>query len=175
MQVREKHFPRKLPNHPAPYMYGKSLTLHLEAFVICCPLVVREISFHLSTTMWLEDQLSGFPGSQSGWESTCQCRTHRFHPWSRKIPPAEKQLNPCTTTTEPSWHNHWITCTPEPTVHGNEKPCIMTKSSPHSLQLEKTLTQQQRASAAKNKNIRSKYKMTDTVQFLLYIWQFTVF
>ena len=32
-------------------------------------------------------------------ESTCQCRGHRFDPWSRKIPHAEEQLNPCTTAT----------------------------------------------------------------------------
>ena len=30
-----------------------------------------------------------------------QCRGHRFDPWSEKIPHVEKQLSPCTTTTEP--------------------------------------------------------------------------
>ena len=31
----------------------------------------------------------------------CQCRGHRFNPWSRKIPHAPKvQLSPSTTTTE---------------------------------------------------------------------------
>ena len=34
----------------------------------------------------------------SGKESACQCRRHRFNPWSRKIPLA---TNLCTTTTEP--------------------------------------------------------------------------
>ena len=35
-------------------------------------------------------------------ESACQCRGHRFNPWSRKIPHATEQLSPCTTTTEPA-------------------------------------------------------------------------
>jgi len=37
----------------------------------------------------------------SGEESACQCREHRFNPWSRKIPYAAEQLSPCATTTEP--------------------------------------------------------------------------
>ena len=36
----------------------------------------------------------------SGKESTCQCRRHRFNPWSRKISHAVMQLSPSTTTTE---------------------------------------------------------------------------
>ena len=36
----------------------------------------------------------------SGKESACQCRRHRFNPWSRKIPHAVGQLNLCTATTE---------------------------------------------------------------------------
>ena len=43
----------------------------------------------------------GLPCWLSGKESTCQCRRHRFNPWSRKIPHAAEQLSPCTTTTEP--------------------------------------------------------------------------
>ena len=37
----------------------------------------------------------------SGWESACQCRGHRFEPWSVKIPHAAEQLGPWATTTEP--------------------------------------------------------------------------
>ena len=37
----------------------------------------------------------------SGWRSTCQCRRHRFNPWSRKNPHASEQLHPRTTTCEP--------------------------------------------------------------------------
>ena len=33
----------------------------------------------------------------SGKESACQCRRHRFDPWSGKIPRASEQLSPCTT------------------------------------------------------------------------------
>ena len=35
-----------------------------------------------------------------GKESACQCRRHRFDPWSRKIPHALEQLSLCCTTTE---------------------------------------------------------------------------
>lgn len=48
-------------------------------------------------------------------EFTCQCRRHRFNPWSGKIPHASKQLSPCTTPTgnpqalgttrNPAWSN----------------------------------------------------------------------
>ena len=33
-------------------------------------------------------------------DSTCQCRRHRFIPWSGRIPRASEQLSPCATTTE---------------------------------------------------------------------------
>ena len=44
----------------------------------------------------------GLPWWCSGWESACQCRGHRFEPWSGKIPHAAEQLGPCATTTEPA-------------------------------------------------------------------------
>ena len=37
----------------------------------------------------------------SGKESACQCRRHRFDPWSRTILRAAEQLSLCATTTEP--------------------------------------------------------------------------
>ena len=43
----------------------------------------------------------GTPWWLSGKESTCQCRRNGFDPWSRKIPHATEQLNPCATTTAP--------------------------------------------------------------------------
>ena len=46
-------------------------------------------------------RIVGLPWWHSGWESACQCRGHRFEPWSRKIPHATEQLSPCATTTEP--------------------------------------------------------------------------
>jgi len=36
----------------------------------------------------------------SGKESACQCRRHRFNPWSRNIPHAPEQLSLCATTIE---------------------------------------------------------------------------
>ena len=36
-----------------------------------------------------------------GLRISCQCRGHRFNPWSEKIPQAAEQLSPCATTTEP--------------------------------------------------------------------------
>ena len=43
----------------------------------------------------------GLPWWCSGWESACQCRGHRFEPWSGRIPHAAEQLGPWATTTEP--------------------------------------------------------------------------
>ena len=40
----------------------------------------------------------GFPGGPL--ESTCQCKGHRFDPWSGKIPHASRQLSLCAATTE---------------------------------------------------------------------------
>ena len=37
----------------------------------------------------------------SGEESICQCRRHRFDPWSGKIPCAAGQLSLCATTVMP--------------------------------------------------------------------------
>ena len=41
----------------------------------------------------------GLPLWPSGWEFACQCRGHRFDPWSGKIPHAAGQLA-CTQTTD---------------------------------------------------------------------------
>ena len=48
----------------------------------------------------------GLPWWRSGEESACQCRGHRFEPWSGKIPHAAEQLSSCATTTEPVCHNY---------------------------------------------------------------------
>ena len=39
-------------------------------------------------------------GIPSGWESACQCRGHRFNPWSGKIPHATEQLSLWATIPE---------------------------------------------------------------------------
>ena len=48
-----------------------------------------------------ESKEEGFPGSSVVKEFTCQCRRHRFNPWSGKILHALEQLNLCTTMAEP--------------------------------------------------------------------------
>ena len=55
---------------------------------------------------------TGLPWWLSGKESTCQCRRHRFDPWSGKIPHAVEQLSSWATTLEPVLQSWGIT-TPE--------------------------------------------------------------
>ena len=43
----------------------------------------------------------GLPWWLSDKESTCQCRRHRFDPWSEKISHTMEQPSPCATTVEP--------------------------------------------------------------------------
>ena len=43
--------------------------------------------------------LGQYDGS-NGKGPACQCRRHRFNPWSEKIPHAVEQLSPCTTAIE---------------------------------------------------------------------------
>ena len=50
---------------------------------------------------WLISIRRGLPWWLSDKESACQCRRHRFDPWSGKILHAVEQLSPCATTTEP--------------------------------------------------------------------------
>ena len=42
----------------------------------------------------------GFPGGSVVNNPPCQCRRHKFNPWSGKIPRAMEQISPCTTTME---------------------------------------------------------------------------
>ena len=50
---------------------------------------------------WLGLQASQIPQWCSGKESDCQCKRHRFNPWSRKITYATEQLSVCSITVEP--------------------------------------------------------------------------
>ena len=54
-----------------------------------------------STKSLLKKGDQGLPWWRSGKESTCQCKGHRFDPWSGKIPHAAEQLSLSATTTEP--------------------------------------------------------------------------
>ena len=98
--------------------------------------------------------LPGLPWWSSGWESACQCRGHRFDPWSRKIPYASGQLSPWATTTEA-----WVPKNPRSATrsHCSEKPAPQLESSPHSLQVEKVCMQQRRLRAVKKEKEREKF------------------
>ena len=78
----------------------------------------------------------GLPWWCSGWESACQCRGHRFEPWSGKIPHAAERLGPCATTTEPA-RLEPVLCNKrgrdsERTAHRDEEwpPLAVTRESP---------------------------------------------
>ena len=87
--------------------------------------------------------LSGLPWWLSGKESTCQCKSHGFNPWSRMIPHASEQLSQWATTTEPMCCNNWSPCVLEPLLSQQEKltqwetQTWQLQSSPCSLQPEK--------------------------------------
>ena len=72
----------------------------------------------------------------------CQCRGHRFNPWSRKIPDASGRLSWCTTTTE---------------LVSSRAHAPQQESGPRSPKLEKAHAQQQRPSRVKIlKNLKRK-------------------
>ena len=72
-----------------------------------------------SLSVALRIQTSGLPWWRSGWESACQCRGHRFEPWSGKIPHAAEQLGPWATITEPA-HVEPVLCNKR--GHDSERP-----------------------------------------------------
>ena len=62
------------------------------------------LGFHNTSGLRIlyQNYFPGLPWWRSGWESACQCRGHRFEPWSGKIPHAAEQLGPWATSTEPA-------------------------------------------------------------------------
>ena len=95
----------------------------------------------------LKTYIQELPWWPSGKESACQCRGHRFDPWSGKIPHALEHESPCTTTIEPVLQNLGATATElsgcnylslpslEPLFHNvrshcNEKPVRCNKRLP---------------------------------------------
>ena len=91
---------------------------------------------------FIKKPVVGLPWRFSGLEFTRLCRGQGFRPWSGRIPHAVEQLSPGATSTDPVLRNK--------RSRNSEKPmCTATKSSPHSLQLEKAHAKQQRSSAAK--------------------------
>ena len=73
--------------------------------------MVLWVDFKKERSYPLEVRTEELPWWLSGKESACQCRRHRFKSWSGKIPLAEKQLSPCTVTSEPVLWNLGITAT----------------------------------------------------------------
>ena len=97
----------------------------------------------------------------SGEEATCQCRGHRFHPWSGKFPHASGKPSPCITMTDPCTVTTGA-CEPRARRgHHSEKPAHRNDSSPHSPQLEKSPRSKRRPSTAEKKE---RKKRTTSVQ-----------
>ena len=78
----------------------------------------------------------------SGQESACQCRRHRFDPWSGKIPHAGGQPSSWATTTEPAGSRASMLCNKR--SHAMRIPSAIMKSSLYSLQRERACMQQLR-------------------------------
>ena len=76
-------------------------------FALWCLFYFPKVSFKSSCL--------GFPWWLSGKESPCQCRRHRFNPWSKKISHATEQLSLVN-------HNYWA-CAPESGSH-NYRVCV---------------------------------------------------
>ena len=55
-------------------------------------------NFLESQMLTCKARFSGLPWWLSGQESACQCRRHRFDPWSRELPYAAEPLSPCAYT-----------------------------------------------------------------------------
>ena len=71
----------------------------------------------------LKTQFLDFPGGQ---ESACQCRIHKFDPWSGRIPPAAERLSPRAATTEPVLLSRRAAA-PEPVCCKSGSPCSATR------------------------------------------------
>ena len=74
-------------------------------------------------TSGIKNQTLGLPWGHSEW------RTHRFDPWSKKIPHATEQLSPRTTTTESECLESVLSdrkspCKEKPTHHNQEEPLL---------------------------------------------------
>ena len=112
------HDPRT-KSSPPPFLWIKfywniatPINLHILQDCFCIKAELsscdRECVAHRAKNIWQKDSV-GFPGGAvdenppaNAGESACQCRGHRFEPWSGKIPHATEQLSSCATTTEPA-------------------------------------------------------------------------
>ena len=127
----------------------------------------RHMKISTSLLEKCKQNYEGLPWCLSGKESTCQCRRHRFNPWSRNIPHASEQLTHapqllslCYRAWEPKLPSpHTATseaCAPRACALQQEWSPLWVvhvpwlESSPCSMQLEKKIAQQQRPSTAKH-------------------------
>ena len=74
-----------------------------------------------------QNSYTGLPWWLNGKETACQCRGHRFSPWSGKIPHASEQLSPCATSIEPPFQSPETATTEahplEPVLRNKRSPC----------------------------------------------------
>ena len=105
----------------------------------------------------------GLPWWLSGKASACQCRRHRFDPWSRKIPHAMEHLSPMccnywACALEPRTWNFWDLNPREQ----QEKPprwgarALRLESSPRLRQLVKSPGNKEDPAQQKTKNKKQK-------------------
>ena len=104
--------------------------LHLFAALLCvCQLHGQDTNCQ---NLSLKVHQMGLPWWFNGKESACQCRRHRFDPWSGRIPQAlgtakSRHHNFWACTLEPRKRNYWSPRALEPALHNkrrhlNEKP-----------------------------------------------------
>ena len=83
----------------------------------------------------------GLPWRLSSKEPACQCRRHRYDPWSGRTPHATEQRSPGATSTEPVLESLGAqlpkpagpgACAPNKRSHCSEKPVRCSWSGPRS-------------------------------------------
>ena len=91
----------------------------------CAQHGIRPMVTLITLPIWGQSRVQdrhGLPWGSNGKESACQCRRHRFDPWSGQIPQFMEQIIPRITTielvlwslgaalTEPTCCNYGISC-----------------------------------------------------------------
>ena len=91
---------KQIKRHQDTTPYILSIYISVDVCIYIC--IYMYTHARVPTLLNFKNIYIGLPWWRSGWESACQCRGHRFEPWSGKIPHAVEQLSPCATTTEPA-------------------------------------------------------------------------
>ena len=109
---------------PPPVSNSSCLfTWHQPLDASCCSSL---LSFSTYYTVRLKIHQRAIPGGPSSKEFTCQCRGHRFDPWSRRIPCATTAV-PKTTEPKVRAYAPWqrgvpTSCNWRKSEHSNEDP-----------------------------------------------------